>query len=104
MGRNTSFFSTGLMYRQEERRRQTEVIGPTNQMTKSETERKNLVFISKLAINSSGYRIPSSATFAQAVKHYRDVFAPRMLRASTFSIADGHIKNHLEADWNDTRP
>jgi hypothetical protein len=24
-----------------------------------------------------------------------------MLRVSTFSIADGHIKNHLEADWND---
>ena len=24
-----------------------------------------------------------------------------MLRASTFSIADGHIKNHLEADWNE---
>jgi integrase len=24
-----------------------------------------------------------------------------MLRASTLSIADGHIKNHLEADWND---
>jgi integrase len=87
---------------QEERRRQTEVIGPTDHMTKSEAERKKLVFISKLAINSSGYQIPSSATFAEAVKHYRDVFAPRMLRASTFSIADGHIKNHLKADWHDT--
>jgi integrase len=25
-----------------------------------------------------------------------------MLRASTFSIADGHLKNHLEPDWNNT--
>ena len=24
-----------------------------------------------------------------------------MLRSSTFSIADSHLKNHLEADWND---
>jgi hypothetical protein len=29
------------------------------------------------------------------------LLVPRMLRASTFSIADGHIKNHLEADWNE---
>ncbi len=86
---------------QEERRRQTEVVGACNQMTRSEAERKKLVFISKLAINSSEYQIPSSATFRDAVKHYRNVFAPRMLRASTFSIADGHIKNHLEADWNE---
>lgn len=87
---------------QEERRRQTEVIGPISQMTRSEAERKKLVFISKLTINSSGYQIPSSETFGHAVRHYRETFAPRMLRASTFSIADGHIKNHLEADWNDT--
>src|SRR6202007_1631393 len=45
--------------------------------------------------------IPSSHSFADAVKHYREVFAPRMLRESTFYIADGHIKKHLEADWND---
>ena len=68
----------------EKRRRQTEVVGPCNQMTRSEAERKKLVFISKLAINSSGYQIPSSTTFRDAVKHYRSVFAPRMLRASTF--------------------
>jgi hypothetical protein len=40
-------------------------------------------------------------TFADAVKHYREVFAPRMLRDSTFSTADGHLKNHLEPDWKD---
>src|SRR5499425_2510314 len=45
--------------------------------------------------------LPSSKTFADAVKHYRDVFAPRMLRDSTFSTADGHLKNHLEPDWKD---
>jgi hypothetical protein len=87
---------------QEERKRTTEVIGLTSEMTKSEAGRKKLEFISKLKLNSNEYRIPSSATFADAVKHYREVFAPRMLRASTISIADGHLKTHLEADWNDT--
>lgn len=87
---------------QEERRRMTEVIGSAKQMTKSEAERKKLEFISNLKLNSSGYRIPSSATFADAVKHYREVFAPRMLRPSTISIAVGHLKSHLEADWNET--
>lgn len=87
---------------QEERKRQTEVIGSTRQMTRMEAERKKLEFISKLQINSNSYRIPSSQTFADAVKHYREVFAPRMLRASTVSVADGRITNHLEADWNDT--
>jgi hypothetical protein len=24
-----------------------------------------------------------------------------MLRQSTFSVADGHLKVHLEADWNE---
>jgi integrase len=86
---------------QEERKRLTEVIGSTKQITKSEAERKKLEFISKLQLNSDDYRIPSSRTFADAVKHYREVFAPGMLRDSTFSVADGRIKNHLEADWND---
>jgi integrase len=86
---------------QEERKRLTEVIGPTNQMTRSEAERKNLGFISDLKLNSVDYRIPSSKTFADAVKHYREVFAPKMLRDSTFSVADGRIKVHLEADWKD---
>jgi integrase len=85
----------------EERRRETEVIGPVKTMTKSEAERKKLEFILNLKVNSNDYRVPSSATFAHAVTHYREVFAPRMLRESTFSVADGHIKCHLEADWND---
>ena len=70
-------------------------------MTKSEAERKKLDFILNLKVNSNDYRIPSSRTFAHAVKHYREIFAPRMLRESTFSVADGHLKCHLEADWND---
>ena len=85
----------------EERRRETEVLGPVTRMTDSEANRKKLEFISKLAINSSEYRIPSSATFAHALKHYRDVFAPRMLRGSTVSIAETRIKTHLETDWKD---
>lgn len=70
-------------------------------MTKSEAERKKLEFILNLKINSNEYRIPSSRTFAHAVRHYREIFAPRMLRESTFSVADGHLKCHLETDWND---
>ena len=86
---------------QEDRERRTHVIGPTSQMTKSEAERKKVEFLLNLELNSTEYRIPSSLTFANAVSHYRDVFAPRMLRSSTFSTADGHLKTHLEADWND---
>jgi hypothetical protein len=86
---------------QEERKRLTEVVGLTKEMTRSEAERKKLEFISNLKLNSNDYRIPSSATFAHAVKHYREVFAPRMLRASTISVAGGRIKAHLGADWND---
>ena len=86
---------------QEERQRRTEVVGLVGQMTKREAERKKLEFISNLKINSSEYRIPSSRSFADAVKHYRDVFAPRMLRESTFSMADSHLRKHLEPDWNE---
>lgn len=86
---------------QEDRKRKTQVIGPTNQMTKSEAERKKVEFLLNLELNSTEYHIPSSLTFANAVSHYRDVFSPRMLRSSTFSTADGHLKNHLEADWKD---
>jgi hypothetical protein len=85
----------------EKRKRETEVIGPIKTMTKSEAERKKLEFILNLKVNSNEYKIPSSLTFAHAVKHYREVFAPRMLRQSTFSVADGHLKGHLEADWNE---
>jgi integrase len=86
---------------QEARKRKTHVIGPISQMTKSEAERKKVEFLLNLELNSMEYQIPSSLTFANAVSHYRDVFAPRMLRSSTFSTADGHLKNHLEADWKD---
>src|SRR5260370_15382412 len=40
---------------QEERKRLTEVIGTTGQMTKSEAERQKLDFIQKLEINSDDY-------------------------------------------------
>lgn len=86
---------------QEERKRETEVLGPVSSMTKSEAQRKKLEFIMNLELNSSQYRIPSTKAFAHAVKHYRENFAPRMLRDNTFDVADGHLRNHLEADWND---
>jgi integrase len=86
---------------QEGRKRLTEVIGSTKQMTRSEAERKKLEFVSNLELNSAKYQISCSQTFADAVKYYREVFAPRMLRPSTFSVADGHLKTHLEADWKD---
>jgi integrase len=86
----------------EERKRQTEVIGLVELLTRSEAERRKLDFISELNLNSNDYQIPSSKTFADAVRHYREKVAPRMLRDSTFSVADGRIKNHLEADWSDT--
>lgn len=84
---------------QEERKRVTEVIGLVGQITKSEAQRKKLEIISKLNINSGDYRLPSSKTFADAVAHYRTKYAPTYLRDSTFSVADGRIRNHLEADW-----
>lgn len=86
---------------QEERQRQTEVVGLVGQLTKSEATRKKLDFISKLQINSSGYRIPCSLTFADAVAYYRTEFGPEMHRKSTFGTKDGLIRNHLEADWKD---
>src|SRR5215831_15050149 len=86
---------------EERRERKTEVIGSVDQMTASEAERKKLVFLSNIKINSSGYKIPSSATFADALRFYRTSFAPRMLRPSTISVAEGRIKNHLEQDWKD---
>jgi site-specific recombinase XerD len=87
---------------QAERKRQTEVIGLVSEMGHKEAERKRRQFILQLGINSDEYQIPSSLRFADAVKHYREIFAPRMLRASTFSIAKTHIEKHLAPDWNDT--
>src|SRR6266403_1538682 len=86
---------------QEERQRRTEVIGLVGQLTRSEAERKKLDFIQKLEINSDDYQIPCSQTFADAVKHYREQFAPKRLRPSTFSTGNARIKTHLEKDWKD---
>lgn len=86
---------------QEERQRKTEVLGVVGQMTKHEAIRKKLEFISNLKLNSSEYRIPSTRCFADAVKYYRNEFAPRHLRASTADVANTHIRVHLEPDWKD---
>ena len=51
-------------------------------------------------LNGRSFTVPSSKVFADAVKQYREVFAHRMLRTSTFSVAEGHLKTHLETDWN----
>lgn len=86
---------------EEERKRETEILGPVIAMTKCQAERKKLEFITKLEINSSAYRIPSAQTFAHAVKHYREDFGPAMHREnSTLDVWEGRIKNHLETDWN----
>jgi len=86
---------------QEERQRRTEVVGLVGQLTPSEAKRKKTDFIQKLEINSDDYQIPCSQTFADAVKHYREKFAPKRLRPSTFSTANARIKTHLERDWKD---
>ena len=86
---------------QDARQRKTEVLGLVEQMTKSEVERKKLEIISKLDFNSTDYRLPSSKFFADAVDYYRTKYAPTYLRDSTFSVADGRIRNHLEADWGE---
>src|SRR6266852_1306439 len=85
---------------EEERKRQTEMVGSVGQMTKSEAERKKLQIISNLNLNSGEYRLSSSKSFSDAVAYYRTKYAPSYLRDSTFSVADGRIRNHLEADWN----
>jgi integrase len=86
----------------EERQRRTEVIGLVGQLTRSEAERRRLDFIQKQELNSFSYQIPCSQTFSDAVKHFREKFAPRRLRPSTISTAEARIKKHLEADWKDT--
>jgi len=86
----------------EERKRRREIIGPVkankNGLTKTQAEGKKMQFLADL--NGSNFAVPSSKVFSDAVKHYREVFAPRMLRTSTFSVANGHLKTHLEPDWN----
>jgi integrase len=86
----------------EERKRRREILGPVKTkaggLTKTEAEARKMQFLAEL--NGRSFAAPSSKVFADAVKHYREVFAPRMLRSSTFSVADGHLKTHLEPDWN----
>jgi hypothetical protein len=77
----------------EERKRRREVLGAVkmktnpNGMTKTEAEAKKMQFLAEL--NGRSFHVPSSKVFADAAKHYREVFAPRMLRTSTFSVANG---------------
>jgi integrase len=85
----------------KERKQVREVIGSKKQMTKSEAKRRIKQFMVEREVNTATARIPSVMTFAQTVKYYREIFAPKMLRASTFGVADSHIRMHLEADWND---
>ena len=86
----------------EDRKRRREILGPVKTksggLTKTEAEARKMQFLAEL--NGRSFTVPSSKVFADAVKHYREVFAPRMLRTSTFSVADGHLKTHLEPDWN----
>jgi integrase len=86
----------------EDRKRRREILGPVKTngqgLTRTEAEARKMQFLAEL--NGRSFAVPSSKVFADAVKHYREVFAPRMLRTSTFSVADGHLKAHLEPDWN----
>jgi hypothetical protein len=66
---------------QEERKRQTEVVGSTSQMTKSEAARKKLEFVSKLLLHSSDSDLPSSRSFARC----RVVVLPRSVCATNAS-------------------
>ena len=88
---------------EDERKRRREIVGPVKTksggLTKTEAEARKMRFLAEL--NNRFLVLPTSQTFSDAVKHYREVFAPRMLRDSTFSTADGHLKNHLEPDWKD---
>ena len=87
----------------DERERRREIVGPVKTksggLTKTEAEARKMKFLAEL--NNRFLVPPTSKMFSDAVKHYREVFAPRMLRDSTFSTADSHLKNHLEPDWKD---
>lgn len=86
----------------EERKQVREVIGPVKSMTKSAAEMHIKEYMVKSGINTVDAKIPSVLTFRHAVKNYREVFAPDALMASTLSVANVHLKTHLEPDWNDT--
>src|SRR5579859_5002446 len=84
----------------ESRKQFREVLGSVKQMTKSEAERRKKEFLvsPQININTATAKIPPTLTFAHAVKHYREQFAPKNLRESTVAIAGYHLKNHLEPD------
>jgi integrase len=103
-GRQYFYFQYWLDVAGEDaRKRRREIVGPVKAksggLTKTEAEARKMKFLAEL--NNRFVALPTSKTFSDAVKHYREVFAPRMLRDSTFSTADGHLKNHLEPDWKD---
>ena len=86
----------------DERKRRREIIGPVKTksggFTESQAETKKKLFCAELLARCG--KLPSSKTFADAVRHYRKVFAPRYLRSSTYSVANTHLTKHLEGDWN----
>lgn len=85
---------------QEARVQVRKELGAESQLTRSEAKRMMREFLTQEEINVFSAKIPSASTFAHAVKHYRENFAPMMLRDSTFTIAEYHLKKHLEPDWS----
>jgi integrase len=85
----------------EDRKQVREVLGPVKSMGWNEAERRIKEYMVTQGINTGDAKIPSVLTFAQTVKVYREKFAPKMLRASTRSIAYGHLTKHLEPYWDD---
>jgi len=86
---------------QEARIQARKELGAESQLTRSEAKRLMREFLTQEEINTFSAKIPSASTFAHAVRHYRENFAPMMLRDSTFTIADYHLKKHLEPEWSD---
>ena len=86
---------------QEARVQVRKELGAESQLTRSEAKRMMREFLTQEEINVFSAKIPSASTFAHAVTHYRENFAPMMLRDSTFTIAAYHLTKHLEPDWSD---
>src|SRR5580698_11337432 len=61
----------------EDRKRRREILGPVKTngqgLTRTEAEAKKMQFLAEL--NGRSFAAPSSKVFADAVKHYREVFA-----------------------------
>ena len=75
----------------EERKRRREVLGPVKTksggLTKTEAEAKKMQFLAEL--NGRSFAAPSSKVFADAVKHYREVFAPECFALQRFRLQMG---------------